>query len=130
MEDALSFEGNTGPYAQYTYARTCALLEKAKDVDAMATVPKITAHEENELLKVLSRFGEAVKEAVKEYEPSVVTRYIIEVCSSFNKFYHNCPIVSENDETIRNTRIRLTSATRTVLGSAFGLVCIKKTERI
>ncbi|MGM9645915.1 MAG: arginine--tRNA ligase [Eubacteriales bacterium] len=130
MEDALSFEGNTGPYAQYTYARTCALLEKAKDIDAMATVPKITAPEESELLKVLSRFGEAVKEAVREYEPSIVTRYIIEVCSSFNKFYHNCPIISESDEVARNTRIRLTAATRTVLGSAFGLICIKKTERI
>ena len=130
MEDALSFEGNTGPYAQYTYARTCALLEKAKDIDATATIPKITAPEESELLKVLSKFGEAVKEAVKEYEPSVVTRYIIEVCSSFNKFYHNCPIISESDEVARNTRIRLTAATRTVLGSAFGLVCIKKTERI
>ena len=130
MEDALSFEGNTGPYAQYTYARTCALLEKAKDIDATATIPKITAPEESELLKVLSKFGEAVKEAVKEYEPSVVTRYIIEVCSSFNKFYNNCPIISESDEVARNTRIRLTAATRTVLGSAFGLVCIKKTERI
>ena len=130
MEDALSFEGNTGPYAQYTYARTCALLEKAKDIDVTATIPKITAPEESELLKVLSKFGEAVKEAVKEYEPSVVTRYIIEVCSSFNKFYHNCPIISESDEVARNTRIRLTAATRTVLGSAFGLVCIKKTERI
>ncbi len=130
MEDALSFEGNTGPYAQYTYARTCALLEKAKDIDAMATVPKITAPEESELLKVLSRFGEAVKEAVREYEPSIVTRYIIEVCSSFNKFYHNCPIISESDDVARNTRIRLTAATRTVLGSAFGLICIKKTERI
>lgn len=130
MEDALSFEGNTGPYAQYTYARTCALLEKAKDIDATATIPKITAPEESELLKVLSKFGEAVKEAVKEYEPSVVTRYIIEVCSSFNKFYHNCPIISESDEVARNTRIRLTAATRTVLGSAFGLICIKKTERI
>ena len=130
MEDALSFEGNTGPYAQYTYARTCALLEKAKNIDAMATEPKITAPEESELLKVLSRFGEAVKEAVREYEPSIVTRYIIEVCSSFNKFYHNCPIISESDEVARNTRIRLTAATRTVLGSAFGLICIKKTERI
>ncbi|MGN0989756.1 MAG: DALR anticodon-binding domain-containing protein, partial [Eubacteriales bacterium] len=86
--------------------------------------------EESELLKVLSKFGEAVKEALKEYEPSVVTRYIIEVCSSFNKFYHNCPIISESDEVARNTRIRLTAATRTVLGSAFGLICIKKTERI
>lgn len=130
MEDALSFEGNTGPYAQYTYARTCALLEKAKDIDCLATEPKIIAPEESELLKVLSKFGENVQEAIAEYEPSVITRYVIDICSAFNKFYHNCPIISENDEAARNTRIRLVSATQTVLGSAFGLICIKKTERI
>ena len=130
MEDALSFDGNTGPYAQYTYARTCALLEKAKDIDCLETEPKITAPEESELLKVLSKFGENVQEAIAEYEPSVITRYVIDICSAFNKFYHNCPIISENDEAARNTRIRLVSATQTVLGSAFGLICIKKTERI
>lgn len=129
MEDALSFDGNTGPYAQYTYARCCGILEKAngfnKDIK-----PVITAKEEADLLKVLSKFNEAVKNAIKEYEPSVITRYIIDVCTSFNKFYHNCQIVSAEDEAVKNTRIRLTDAVKTVLGSAFGLICMKKTEKI
>ena len=130
MKDALSFEGNTGPYAQYTYARTCGILDKAKDIDYLATAPTITADEESELLKILSKFGEAVKDAIKEYEPSVITRYIIDVCSAFNKFYHNCQITTVDDEAIRNTRIRLTSATKEVLGNAFELICMKKTEKI
>ena len=130
MKDALSFEGNTGPYAQYTYARTSGILEKAKDLKYEATKPEITSPEEVELLKVLSKFNEAVKNAIYEYEPSVITRYIIDVCSAFNKFYHNCQIISAEDETVRNTRIRLTSATKTVLGSAFELICLKKTEKI
>ena len=130
MKDALSFEGNTGPYAQYTYARTSGILEKAKGIDINATNPVITSIEEADLLKVLSKFNEAVCGAIKEYEPSVITRYIIDVCTSFNKFYHNCQIVSAEDETVRNTRIRLTSATKTVLGSAFELICLKKTEKI
>ena len=129
MEDALSFEGNTGPYAQYTYARCCGILEKASGLN-IDTAPLITASEESDLLKVLSKFNEAVKDAIKEYEPSVITRYIIEVCSSFNKFYHNCQIISAEDESIRNTRIRLTNAVKTVLGSAFELICMKKTEKI
>ena len=130
MEDALSFDGNTGPYAQYTYARSCGILEKAANIDANATSPVITSSEEADLLKVLSKFNEAVKDAIKEYEPSVITRYIIDVCTSFNKFYHNCQIVSAEDESVRNTRIRLTNAVKTVLGSAFGLICMKKTEKI
>ncbi len=130
MKDALSFEGNTGPYAQYTYARTCGILDKASGFDYNATEPKITAFEEADLLKVLSKFGEAVKDAIKEYEPSVITRYIIDVCSAFNKFYHNCQIVTAEDINVRNTRVRLTSATKEVLGNAFELICMKKTEKI
>ena len=130
MEDALSFEGNTGPYAQYTYARTCGILEKAASIKFGETNPVVTSDEEANLLKVLSKYGEAVKEAIREYEPSVVTRYIIDICTAFNKFYHNCQIVSAENEAVRNTRIRLTEATKTVLGSAFDLICMKKTEKI
>ncbi len=130
MKDALSFDGNTGPYAQYTYARTSGILEKANQLDYSATTPEITTVEEADLLKVLSKFNEAVKSAIQDYEPSVITRYIIDVCSAFNKFYHNCQIVSAENEKVRNTRVRLTSATKTVLGSAFELICLKKTEKI
>ena len=130
MKDALSFEGNTGPYAQYTYARTCGILEKAAEYNINSTSPVITSNEEGDLLKVLSKFNEAVNGAIREYEPSVITRYIIDVCSAFNKFYHNCQIVTAEDEAVRNTRIRLTAATKTVLGTAFGLICMKKTEKI
>ena len=130
MKDAISFEGNTGPYAQYTYARTCGILEKAGSYDNPEIAPTLTAVEETELLKVLSKFNEAVKGAIKEYEPSVITRYIIDVCSAFNKFYHNCQIVSATEEAVKLTRIRLTAAVKTVLGSAFELICMKKTEKI
>ena len=130
MKDALSFEGNTGPYAQYTYARTCGILEKASNINAYETKPVITVNEETELLKVLSKFNEAVNSAIREYEPSIITRYIIDVCTAFNKFYHNCQIVTADSIEVRNTRIRLTDATKTVLGTAFGLICMKKTEKI
>ena len=129
MEDALSFEGNTGPYVQYTYARTCSVLAKSEAFDANATLT-VTAPEETSLLKTLARFEEVVREAIAAYEPSIVTRYILDVAGAYNRFYHNCSILGAENEQIKNTRLALTSAAKTVLGNAFGLICLAKTEKI
>ena len=129
MEDALSFEGNTGPYVQYTYARTCSVLAKSPDYDKNAAL-KISSPDETSLLKTLSRFEEVVREAIAAYEPSVVTRYILDVAGAYNRFYHNCSILGAESEEIKNTRLVLTDAARTVLGNAFGLICLAKTEKI
>ena len=129
LEDALSFDGNTGPYVQYTYARTCSLLEKAGDFKEDLDII-FTADEERELIKTLARFPEKVIEAIEAYEPSIITRYILDVAAAFNRFYHNCQILSANDEAVLNTRIKLTKATNFVLGNAFELICLKKTKKI
>ena len=128
LEDALSFDGNTGPYVQYTYARTCSVLEKAGDMEAKEYT--ITAEEESELLKTLAKFPEKVKGALDAYEPSIVTRYILDVAAAFNRFYHNCHILSVEDEGVKATRVMLTKATNIVLGNAFDLICMKKTKKI
>ena len=128
MEDALSFEGNTGPYVQYTYARTCSVLSKSELTSN--TELTISAPEETALLKTLSRFEEVVREAIAAYEPSVVTRYILDVAGAYNRFYHNCTILGADNEAVRNTRLALTKAANTVLGNAFGLICLAKTEKI
>ncbi len=129
LENALSFEGSTGPYAQYTYARTCSILEKAGGVDLTGTAT-ITKPEEAALLITLSRFPEKVLDAVAQYEPSVITRYVIEVCTAFNRFYQACPVLVAEDPAIRATRLRLTKVTGTVLKNALHLVCIKTPEKI
>jgi arginyl-tRNA synthetase len=128
MEDALSFDGNTGPYVQYTYARTCSILEKAGSVKDCAF--RLTAREESDLLKILCRFRESCESALADYEPFYVTRFILDAASAFNRFYHNCRILNEEDETVRTTRIRLTEAVNIVLGRAFGLICLKKMSKI
>lgn len=128
MEDALSFEGSTGPYAQYTYARTCSLLEKAGEIPASEA--KITAAEEGEVLKILSRFPEKVQTALAEYEPSVITRYAIELCTAFNRFYHNCPILSAEDPAVRATRLRITKVCGIVIKNALRLICLRTPEKI
>ena len=129
LEDALSFDGNTGPYVQYTYARTCSVLEKAKNI-TLGDEIVITCDEEATLLKTMAQYEERVLTAIRDYEPSVITRFILDVAVAFNKFYHECRIVNETDEKVRATRIRLTEAANYVLGSAFSLICLKKTEKV
>ena len=131
MEDALSFDGNTGPYVQYTYARACSILEKAGDETPKAVDSvTITTPQERALCIVLSQYEEKVRMAIRDYEPSVVTRYILDVATAFNRFYHECSIFNAEDPAIKASRLALTEATKHVLGSAFGLICLRKTEKI
>ena len=127
LEDALSFDGNTGPYVQYTYARTCSVLEKAKACGGKVT---ITCDEEAALLKTLCQYEERVLTAIRDYEPSVITRFILDVAVAFNKFYHECSILNAENDDVKATRRMLTEATKYVLGSAFSLICLKKTEKV
>ena len=128
MEEALNFDGNTGPYVQYTYARACSVLAKAGGNDGKTV--RITCEEEAVLVKTLCRFGERVCAAVADYEPSHITRFILDVAAAFNRFYHNCPIHTAEDPVLRASRLNLTAATKTVLGNAFDLICIKRTEKV
>ncbi len=129
MEDALNFDGNTGPYVQYTYARTCSVLEKAGGLPETDAVYAPNAAELN-LLKTLARFESKVCDAIDTYEPMVITRYLLDVAGAFNQFYHGCQILTAPSPEAKRFRLRLTAAAKTVLGSALGLICMKKTEKI
>lgn len=128
MDEALNFDGNTGPYVQYTYARACSVLERAGAVSAGPVT--VTTDEEAALIKTLCRYGERVTAAIADYEPSYITRFILDVAAGFNRFYHNCRILSAEDYAVRESRVRLTAAVKNVLGSAFELICLKKTEKV
>ena len=128
MEDALSFDGNTGPYVQYTYARTCSVLEKADTEGEVTDAP--LSEFEFELAKCLSVFPERVKTALADYEPSVITRYILDLAAAFNRFYHECKIVGCEDPQLKSSRIALTRATNQVLRTALHLICMQSPEKI
>ena len=128
MEDALSFDGNTGPYVQYTYARTTSVLEKAGDAGEMTDAP--LSEVEFELAKTLSIFPERVIAAIDDYEPSVVTRYILDLAAAFNRFYHECSIAGCEDKALKSSRIALTRATRQVLKTALHLICMQSPDKI
>ena len=132
MEDALSFDGNTGPYAQYTYARTCSILEKAGkfDFDGTDLLNAEFGEPESELVKTIALFPEKVSMALADYEPSIITRYALDLCAAFNRFYHDCKIVNCEDLKLRELRLSLTAATRQVLCTALHLICIATPEKI
>ncbi len=127
-DTALSFEGNTGPYVQYTYARASSVLRKAGDAgsDYQGYIP---VEAEVSLIKQLLMFGDKVEQALAEYEPSIVTRYMLGLCSSFNIFYHDCPIMKSEGET-KAFRVALTKAVREVVGKCLDLLGMKRTEEI
>lgn len=129
MDDALDFNGNTGPYAQYTYARTSSILEKAGPFEPRAEKGALE-EPERDLIKTLSLFPEKTAAALEEMEPSVVTRYIIEVCNAFNRFYQACRIASCPDGDVRAFRLTLTRATHDILGRALELICMKHPDQI
>ena len=128
MEDALSFDGNTGPYAQYTYARTCSVLEKVGREAEMSDHP--LGDDEVELSKTLAAFPERVIAALSDSEPSVITRYILDLCAAFNRFYHNCSIANCENEDLKQSRIALTASTNQVLKTALHLICMQSPEKI
>ena len=129
MDDALDFNGNTGPYAQYTYARTNSILEKAGIPEQIPDVTDLTATE-RELVKTLSLFPNKTEAAIDEMEPSIITRYAIDICNAFNRFYQECPVATCEDADRRAFRLMLTKGVRDILGRSLELVCIKHPDKI
>ena len=129
-EESLSFDGNTGPYVQYTYARAASLLRKYDEAaGSESKYEKELLAEEKALIKVLSSFPDKVLAAMNEYEPFVITRYALEICSAFNVFYHNCGILRA-DEDEKQFRMKIVKVVYNVLGKCLDLLTIKRTESI
>ncbi len=128
-EEALSFEGNTGPYVQYTHARCAGILDKANREINLADI-KLTDDYEKALVKVLDVFPEKITQARDDLEPSVISRYLLDVCQCFNRFYQNCPVLKAEDDTTVNTRLALVNATRNVLNRGLRLIGLKTPNNI
>jgi len=126
-EGTLSFEGNTGPYVQYTYARAASVLRRGTASGGYENYK--LAEEERELILKLNEFEDTVLRAAKDFEPSHISRYAINICTLFNQFYHNCRILGIGGET-EQFRLALTSATRNILGRCLDLLGIQRTEEI
>ena len=127
---ALNFDGETGPYVQYTHARCASVLRKAEqEVDSLEDTSSLVDDATQALLLLISRFPEVVKEAALRYEPSIVTRYVTEVSKAYNKFYYENRILDAEPD-VRLCRLAVTKATKQVIASGLNLISIKAPERM
>lgn len=136
-DQILNFDGETGPYVQYTHARCASLLRKAgEDIVAKAQEPKnvdfaLLAKSDSayELTKLIYAFPGVVEQAGEKYEPSIITRHIIDIAQCFNKFYHDEHIIVD-DEVEKVSKIALVIATKRVIATGIGLLGMKAPERM
>jgi arginyl-tRNA synthetase len=127
--EALNFEGNSGPYLQYAYARASSILRKGKISASKlnADFSMLRNEKEAKLVKLLSEFPEVCKNAAEHLNPHSIADYSYKVAQSFNDFYEGCPVLKATE---REARLRLVKAARQVLGNALSLLGISPLEKM
>ncbi|MDO4486121.1 MAG: arginine--tRNA ligase [Bacillota bacterium] len=133
-DKVLNFEGETGPYVQYTHARACSIMRKAGD-DIVARAAcgfdskYITGEAAHELIKLIYTLPDVIVEAGEKYEPSIVTRHIVDIAQAFNKFYHDEHILVDNEEE-KVAKVALVMAAKAAIKNGLGLLGMKAPEKM
>ena len=128
LEDALSFDGNTGPYIQNAHVRASSILRKAGDIPNEADFEYELASHEIELIEMISRFPAVVQQAANEYRPLVMATYAFELATTFHSFYHVVPVIQAETDAMRGARLRLIQAAKITLANALRLLAIRAPE--
>lgn len=128
-EKLLNFDGETGPYVQYTYARAASVLRKIGDVPAIYDYGVLSDDVSMALLKEIARYPQVVADAADKLEPFVVSRYAVALAQAFNKFYHDCQINVE-DENVKYTRANIVIIVKAILKDALSLLGIDCPEQM
>jgi arginyl-tRNA synthetase len=134
-EESIDFNGNTGPFIQYTHARIRSILRKAADIGPVSPIGLISpispiTPKEIELIQKMSEFGAAVEQAGKDYSPSGIANYCYELTKVFNQFYHDFSILSEPDEQKKAVRLVLAKNVAKIIKNGMSLLGIEVPERM
>ena len=131
-EESIDFNGNTGPFIQYTYARIRSILRKASSLNSIDSLTSTTSlnDKEIELIQKMNEFGAAVEQAGKDYSPSGIANYCYELTKVFNQFYHDYSILNEPDEQKKAVRLVIAHNVAKIIKNGMGLLGIEVPERM
>ncbi|MBU3957677.1 MAG: arginine--tRNA ligase, partial [Nanoarchaeota archaeon] len=129
-ERALDFEGRSGPYLQYAYARACGILREAKKFPKEYDASLLADSAEIALMKKIAQFPNAAAGAAKDYSPHIIANYLVELAQSFNTFYNKLPVLKAETAELRDARLKLVESARIVLKSGLQLLGIEALERM
>jgi arginyl-tRNA synthetase len=133
-KESIDFNGNTGPFIQYTHARIQSVLRKAEEQGLKAEATPETAaklsDKELYLIRLIDSFPETVKDAAEGFSPAVIANYIYELAKEFNQFYHDYSILKEEDDALRNFRLLLASTTGKVIRTGMDLLGVRVPDRM
>lgn len=130
-KESIDFNGNTGPFLQYTHARACSVLSRLGEGDSGSPIANAPLSDyERTLIRRLTQFPTTVESAAKAYSPALIANYLYELAREFNQFYHEQPIAREQDGALRQLRSMITQAVRSVLASGMALLGIDAPERM
>lgn len=133
-KESIDFNGNTGPFIQYTHARIKSVLRKAEDLEInyneALNVQTVLSEKEKYLIQLLTEFPATVKQAGDEFSPALIANYIYELVKEFNQFYHDYTILKEENADLRNFRLILSESIGNVIKTGMGLLGIEVPERM
>ncbi|MBL8063751.1 MAG: arginine--tRNA ligase, partial [Anaerolineales bacterium] len=127
INEALSFDGRTGPYIQNAHVRANSILKKAGNVTS-ATFDYELTKQEIELIEQMSQFPQKVQQAAEEYRPLIMATYAYDLANAFHSFYHAVPVLQNDDEKVKNARLRLVAASKQVISNALRLLDIQSPD--
>jgi arginyl-tRNA synthetase len=132
--ESIDFNGNTGPFIQYTYARIKSVFRKAEQngvtENQMMLSEAKAGEKETGIIRLIRKFPETVSQAAEAYSPALVANYCYELAREYNQFYHDYSILGETDETVRNLRLALSRVTGEILNTGMGMLGIEMPERM
>mgnify|MGYP000234824679 CR=1 FL=1 len=133
-KESIDFNGNTGPFIQYTYARIRSVLRKAAEQgivlpEQLPTTTTISEKEEN-LIQMIADYASVVREAGKEYSPALIANYTYDLVKEYNQFYHDFSILREENEEVKEFRLVLSANVAKIVKSAMSLLGIEVPERM